>query len=80
MGGARCEALRQAAPGALAATKRLLHTLPAREWSDAMAASAALSAELFAGAEAAEGMAAFLEKTRTGVGHHSVSGVTGAAQ
>jgi enoyl-CoA hydratase/carnithine racemase len=59
---ARCEALRQAAPGALRATKRLLHTLPAQGWSDGMVAASTLSAELFAGAEAAEGMEAFLQK------------------
>ncbi|HXY28721.1 MAG TPA: enoyl-CoA hydratase-related protein [Acidimicrobiales bacterium] len=59
---ARAEALRQAAPGALRATKQLLRALPAQGWSDAMEAAAAVSAQLFAGAEAAEGMQAFLEK------------------
>jgi len=59
---ARAEALRQAAPGALRATKQLLRVLPALGRSDAMEAAAAVSADLFAGAEAAEGMQAFLEK------------------
>jgi enoyl-CoA hydratase/carnithine racemase len=62
--GARTDALRQAAPGALRATKELLRTLPARPWDDGLAAAAATSAELFAGAEAAEGMDAFLHKRR----------------
>jgi len=58
----RADALRQAAPGALRATKGLLRSLPAQGWSDGMEAAAALSAALFAGAEAAEGMDAFLHK------------------
>ena len=57
-------ALRQAAPGALRATTALLRTLRGRSWSDALADAAATSAELFAGAEAAEGMDAFLQKRR----------------
>jgi methylglutaconyl-CoA hydratase len=57
-------ALRKAAPGAIRVTKQLLRELPAQEWSDALATAAATSAELFAGAEATEGMAAFLEKRR----------------
>jgi enoyl-CoA hydratase/carnithine racemase len=60
----RTTALRQAAPGAVRATKALLRTLPAREWAEALDAAAATSAELFAGAEAAEGMDAFLQKRR----------------
>ena len=55
-------ALRQAAPGAVRATKGLLQTLSAETWAEGLAAAAAASAELFAGEEAAEGMAAFLEK------------------
>jgi len=58
------EALRKSAPGAVRATKALLRALPAQEWPDALAAAAATSAELFAGAEAAEGMEAFLQKRR----------------
>jgi enoyl-CoA hydratase/carnithine racemase len=61
---AQAEALRKSAPGAVRATKALLRALPAREWPDALAAAAATSAELFAGAEAAEGMEAFLQKRR----------------
>jgi methylglutaconyl-CoA hydratase len=57
-------ALRQAAPGAVRATKKLLRSLPARAWGEGLAAAAATSAELFAGAEAAEGMEAFLQKRR----------------
>ena len=58
------QALRQAAPGAVRATKELLRTLPAQTWSEALVAAAATSAELFDGAEAAEGMEAFLQKRR----------------
>jgi enoyl-CoA hydratase/carnithine racemase len=59
---AQTEALRQAAPGAVGATKELLRALPSQPWSEGLATAAATSAELFAGTEAAEGMAAFLEK------------------
>ena len=57
-------ALRQAAPGAVRTTKELLRTLRAQAWLDGLTAAAATSAELFAGAEAAEGMDAFLQKRR----------------
>src|SRR5258708_26567173 len=57
-------AIRRAAPGAVRATKDLLRTLSAQEWAEGLAAAAATSAELFAGAEAAEGMEAFLQKRR----------------
>jgi methylglutaconyl-CoA hydratase len=57
-------ALRKSAPGAVRATKELLRALPAQEWSDGLEAAATTSAELFAGPEASEGMAAFLEKRR----------------
>jgi enoyl-CoA hydratase/carnithine racemase len=60
----RTTALRQAAPGALRATKGLLRTLPAQGWNEGLSAAAVTSAELFAGAEAAEGMEAFLQKRR----------------
>ena len=50
------------APGAVAATKELLGELRGREWSEAMSMAEARSIELFAGAEAGEGMDAFLEK------------------
>ena len=61
---ARTQAIGKSAPGAVRATKALLRTLPAQGWDDGLAAAAATSAELFAGPEAAEGMAAFLEKRR----------------
>ncbi len=57
-------ALRKSAPGAVRATKELLRALPAQGWSDGLEAAASTSAELFAGPEATEGMAAFLEKRR----------------
>jgi enoyl-CoA hydratase/carnithine racemase len=60
----RTTALRQAAPGAVRATKALLRTLPAQGWTKGLAAATATSTELFAGAEAAEGMDAFLQKRR----------------
>jgi methylglutaconyl-CoA hydratase len=60
----RTTAIRQAAPGALRATKGLLRDLPQREWDEGLTTAAALSAELFAGPEAAEGMEAFLQKRR----------------
>ena len=60
----RTTAIRQAAPGALRATKGLLRDLPQRNWGEGLTTAAALSAELFAGAEAAEGMEAFLQKRR----------------
>jgi enoyl-CoA hydratase/carnithine racemase len=58
------EALRKSAPGAVRATKELLRTLPARAWAEGLADAASTSAGLFAGAEAAEGMEAFLQKRR----------------
>jgi methylglutaconyl-CoA hydratase len=61
---AQTNALCQAAPGAVRATKELLRSLPAQGWAEGLAAAAATSAELFAGAEAAEGMDAFLQKRR----------------
>jgi enoyl-CoA hydratase/carnithine racemase len=58
------QALCQSAPGAVRATKELLRSLPPQAWSEGLAAAAATSAWLFAGAEAAEGMEAFLQKRR----------------
>jgi enoyl-CoA hydratase/carnithine racemase len=55
-------AVLKAAPGAVAATKSLLADLPALSWADGLAEAQARSAALFAGAEAAEGMDAFLQK------------------
>jgi methylglutaconyl-CoA hydratase len=60
----RTAAIRQGAPGAVRATKGLLRDLPRDAWSEGLKTAAALSAELFAGAEAAEGMEAFLQKRR----------------
>jgi enoyl-CoA hydratase/carnithine racemase len=57
-------ALRQAAPGAVRATKELLRALRPQAWAEGLASAADTSAELFAGAEAAEGMEAFLQKRR----------------
>ena len=54
-----CAAILGAAPGAVAATKRLLRGQPGT-----LAEMQALSDELFAGEEAAEGMRAFTEKRR----------------
>jgi methylglutaconyl-CoA hydratase len=61
---ARSLSLRRAAPGALRATKELLSSLSAQGWDDGLVEAASASAALFAGPEAAEGMAAFLEKRR----------------
>jgi methylglutaconyl-CoA hydratase len=60
----RTTSIRRSAPGAIRATKELARKLPSRGWSDGLAVAAAVSAELFAGAEAAEGMEAFLQKRR----------------
>ena len=57
-------AILQSAPGAVAATKALLNELPDLSGAAGLAAAAARSAELFAGAEAAEGMDAFVHKRR----------------
>lgn len=52
------------APGALAASKQLLTKVPSMEFDPALEWAADLSARLFAGPEAREGMAAYLEKRR----------------
>lgn len=54
--------LLKSAPGAVAATKALLAELPGGAWTEALALAQERSAALFAGAEAAEGMDAFLSK------------------
>jgi enoyl-CoA hydratase/carnithine racemase len=59
-----CDGILQGAPTAVAATKRLLHTVASMERGAAFGAMATLSNELFNGADAAEGMAAFAEKRR----------------
>jgi len=50
------------APGAVSATKALLAELSETAWSEGLSVARTRSAELFAGAEAAEGMDAFLHK------------------
>jgi methylglutaconyl-CoA hydratase len=52
--------LRKGGPRALGFAKRLVYEVPAMAAKDALPWAAALSAELFAGEEAREGMAAFL--------------------
>jgi methylglutaconyl-CoA hydratase len=52
--------LRLGGPGALGFAKRLVYEVPAMRQEDAFPWTATLSAELFAGEEAREGMAAFL--------------------
>jgi len=54
--------LLQAHPNALAATKRILQEVPGISRDEAFSAMARLSAQLFASAEAAEGMEAYLER------------------
>lgn len=54
--------LRKGGPNALAQAKRLVYEVPRREPGEALEWTTALSNELFAGAEAREGMKAFLEK------------------
>ncbi len=61
---ARARAIRQGAPGAVRATKELLRALPSAGFDEGLERAAQRSAELFAGDEAAEGMAAFLAKRR----------------
>jgi methylglutaconyl-CoA hydratase len=56
------DSILRSAPGAVTATKGLLRTLPDATWAEGLSAAQELSAELFAGAEAAEGMEAFLAK------------------
>jgi methylglutaconyl-CoA hydratase len=74
---AQAEALRQAAPGALRATKDLVRTLPAQDWDGSLAAAADISAALFAGPEAAEGMQAFLQKRKPSWDTSGTSGGSG---
>ena len=56
------EHLRLGGPTALAATKQLLRQVPTTTRDEGFAFTAELSAALFAGAEAAEGMTAFVER------------------
>ncbi len=57
-----CDGILRGAPAAVEETKRLLHSVASMERTDAFAAMAILSNEMFNGADAAEGMAAFAEK------------------
>jgi methylglutaconyl-CoA hydratase len=52
----------KSAPGAVAATKALLDELPESSWAEGLSAARVRSAELFAGAEAVEGIDAFFNK------------------
>lgn len=54
--------LREGSPAALAATKQLIQQVPTMAFDDAMAWTATVSGDLFAGPDADEGMSAFLEK------------------
>lgn len=56
------DGIRAGAPGAVAATKSLLATVPTMELDAAFDRMRALSDELFAGPDAAEGMAAFRDR------------------
>ena len=57
-----CEGILRGAPAAVAATKRVLHSVAGTERDAAFAAMATLSNEMFNGPDAAEGMAAFAER------------------
>jgi methylglutaconyl-CoA hydratase len=56
--------LRLGGPTALGVAKRLVYEVPGREQQEALRWTAKLSMDLFAGAEAAEGMKAFLQKRK----------------
>jgi enoyl-CoA hydratase/carnithine racemase len=58
------QALLAGGPQALARTKELLRRIPATGVDDGFAHAALMSAELFASAEAREGMTAFIEKRK----------------
>jgi len=58
------EAIAQGGPNAVAEAKRLVRTVARLPMDDAFDYAAAKSAELFASAEAAEGMAAFAQKRK----------------
>jgi methylglutaconyl-CoA hydratase len=59
---ALCMGIKAGAPRAVAETKRLLREVPTLDTATAFERMRALSDELFAGPDAAEGMAAFAEK------------------
>jgi methylglutaconyl-CoA hydratase len=56
--------LRRGGPTALGVAKSLVYRIPQLEQKEALGWASRLSAELFAGAEAAEGMKAFLQKRK----------------
>jgi enoyl-CoA hydratase len=60
--GALCQGVLAGAPRAVAETKRLLRVVPTLDRNTAFAEMRSLSDQLFASADAAEGMAAFAEK------------------
>jgi enoyl-CoA hydratase/carnithine racemase len=57
-----CSGILRGAPTAVAATKRVLHSIATTDRSEAFDAMATLSNEMFNSPDAAEGMAAFAEK------------------
>ncbi|MEO7397776.1 MAG: enoyl-CoA hydratase-related protein [Ilumatobacteraceae bacterium] len=59
-----CRGLMEGAPGALAATKEVLRTVPGEPVSSAFSRMQELSERLFTGTEAREGMQSFLDKRR----------------
>jgi methylglutaconyl-CoA hydratase len=59
---AEVDAIAKGAPNAVAAAKRLVREIPRLEPDDAYAVAAEKIAKLFASAEAAEGLAAFVQK------------------
>jgi methylglutaconyl-CoA hydratase len=61
---AQLRAIKKGSPRAVQATKALLRALRSHGFDDGLELAARRSAELFASEEAAEGMAAFLEKRR----------------
>lgn len=61
---ALCAGIRMGAPRAVAESKRMLRVVPTLERDDAFGRMRALSDELFASPDGAEGMAAFAEKRR----------------
>jgi enoyl-CoA hydratase/carnithine racemase len=59
-----CSGILAGSPTAVAATKRVLHSVATMERDDAFDAMASLSNEMFNSPDAAEGMAAFAQKRR----------------
>ena len=59
---ALCQGVLAGSPNAVAETKRLLRVVPTLDRNTAFAEMRSLSDQLFASADAAEGMAAFKEK------------------